>query len=390
MTERMNWMFFIMCFLGFAAFPVSAATEAASEQQPASQLGKADKASELIGIDIRDPQQERLGELKELMLDIKSGQIVYVVLGTGGVLGVGDKLVAVPAKVLRSDQEADCLILNADKAALKQAQDIEGNNWPTAASKEFDSFTGYASKPGDRIEEAAGAEPGVEAVIKETEIGATMNFIKASDLIGMSVNNEEKQTLGELSDVAVDLPAGKIRYAVLSNGGFLGVGEKLYAVPMDGFKWGGQRQNLVLNASKDTFNVAKSFDRSQWPTEPDVAFSKPVLQFQKEIVEPAGARRGDASFRSPGSTAQSSDELSATDQSNATEDLAVTQSLRKALVGDDTFSLAAKNVTIVTTETEVALKGMVESVEEAQRIYQKARELAGKRRVTDRLSVKNK
>jgi len=88
---------------------------------------------------------------------------------------------------------------------------------------------------------------------------------KASSLIGMDVRNEQNEKLGEIKDLVVDLPSGKIDYAVLSVGGFLGIGDKYVAVPPGAFTIAPDQQRVVLNADKAKIQNAPGFAKSSWP-----------------------------------------------------------------------------------------------------------------------------
>ena len=81
-------------------------------------LSKANKASDLIGMDVRNQQNEKLGDIKDLVVDLPSGKISYAVLSVGGFLGIGDKLIAVPPSAFSVAPTQDTLVLNADKAKI--------------------------------------------------------------------------------------------------------------------------------------------------------------------------------------------------------------------------------------------------------------------------------
>src|SRR5256885_13714801 len=57
----------------------------------------ANRASEIIGMEVRNAQDQKLGKIEDIILDLASGHVSYAVLSMGGVLGIGDKLVVVPA-----------------------------------------------------------------------------------------------------------------------------------------------------------------------------------------------------------------------------------------------------------------------------------------------------
>jgi sporulation protein YlmC with PRC-barrel domain len=97
-----------------------------------------------------------------------------------------------------------------------------------------------------------------------------LTLFRTSDLIGMKVWNSKGEDLGKIDDLVVDGPTGKIRYAALSHGGFLGMGDKLFAVPWDQFKLSRDvaknRTDLVLNVSLATLEKAPGFNKDNWPT----------------------------------------------------------------------------------------------------------------------------
>lgn len=87
-------------------------------------------ASTLIGDDVKNAQDENIGELKEIMIDLSSGKVAYAVLSFGGFLGLGDKYFAIPWDSLYVDQEEKCIRLNVDKERLKNAPGFDKDNWP--------------------------------------------------------------------------------------------------------------------------------------------------------------------------------------------------------------------------------------------------------------------
>jgi len=88
---------------------------------------------------------------------------------------------------------------------------------------------------------------------------------KASSIVGMKVKNQADETLGSIEDLVVDLKTGKISYAVLGVGGFLGIGEKYIAVPPSAFSIGAEEKTLVLNADKAKLQAAQGFVKTNWP-----------------------------------------------------------------------------------------------------------------------------
>ena len=89
------------------------------------------KAHSLIGMRVRNQQNERLGKIKDVVLDLQSGRVAYVVLSTGG---FRPKYVALPPSAFSAAASDKYLTLNADKDKVMNAAGFTRNNWPNMAS----------------------------------------------------------------------------------------------------------------------------------------------------------------------------------------------------------------------------------------------------------------
>lgn len=89
----------------------------------------------IIGVKIRNNDNEKLGDIKNLIIDKISGRVFYVTLSVGGFLGIGEKNIVVPWNALSYDKTNECFILNADKEKLKSAESINDgwNDWSNEA-----------------------------------------------------------------------------------------------------------------------------------------------------------------------------------------------------------------------------------------------------------------
>jgi hypothetical protein len=88
-------------------------------------------ADTLLGNDVYNKDGESLGDIKELMIDMASGKVAYAVLSFGGLLGMGDKLFAVPWAALALDTSHKRFTLNIPKAKLSSAPGFNKNRWPS-------------------------------------------------------------------------------------------------------------------------------------------------------------------------------------------------------------------------------------------------------------------
>ncbi len=91
----------------------------------------------LVGNKVTNKQDDDLGGIKDMMLDMHSGQVAYVVLSFGGIFGMGEKLFAVPWNALSLDTINKCFVLNADKEKLKNAPGFDKDNWPNMAEESW-------------------------------------------------------------------------------------------------------------------------------------------------------------------------------------------------------------------------------------------------------------
>lgn len=84
----------------------------------------------LTGTPVRNAEGEDLGEIKELMIDARTGHVAYAVLSFGGFLGFGDKLFSVPFQSLHLDTQANQFTLDIDRERLEDAPGFDKDDWP--------------------------------------------------------------------------------------------------------------------------------------------------------------------------------------------------------------------------------------------------------------------
>ena len=88
----------------------------------------------------------------------------------------------------------------------------------------------------------------------------------ASTLAGDAVVDRNGDSLGEIKEIMVDVPTGRVAYAVLSFGGFLGIADKLFAVPWSALTLDTDNKQFILDVDKDRLKDAPGFDKDHWPT----------------------------------------------------------------------------------------------------------------------------
>jgi sporulation protein YlmC with PRC-barrel domain len=102
---------------------------------------------------------------------------------------------------------------------------------------------------------------------------------KATAVIGTDIVNAKGDNLGEVKDVVIDPSTGRVAYAVVAFGGFLSMGEKLFAVPFNALNYNDDKNEYVLNMSKERLEKAPGFDADHWPMMDDEKWNRDVYAY---------------------------------------------------------------------------------------------------------------
>ncbi len=94
-------------------------------------------ANTLSGENVHNVQGEHLGDIKEIMLDMRTGQVAYAVLSFGGVFTIGEKLFAVPWSALKLDTVNKRFVLDVAKQRFEDAPGFDSDNWPDMADQSW-------------------------------------------------------------------------------------------------------------------------------------------------------------------------------------------------------------------------------------------------------------
>ncbi|HEY6452399.1 MAG TPA: PRC-barrel domain-containing protein [Steroidobacteraceae bacterium] len=101
----------------------------------------------------------------------------------------------------------------------------------------------------------------------------------ASTLSGDSVVDRHGESLGEIKEIMVDVPTGRVAYAVLSAGGFLGIADKLFAVPWSALTLDTNNKQFILDVDKDRLKEAPGFDKDHWPSMAQPTWASTIYKF---------------------------------------------------------------------------------------------------------------
>jgi sporulation protein YlmC with PRC-barrel domain len=99
------------------------------------------------------------------------------------------------------------------------------------------------------------------------------------EVVGRKVVSTQGENLGKIEEVMIDAVPGRVAYAVLSFGGFLGVGDKLFAVPWKSLNYDPQQEAFIINADKRLLERAPGFDKNSWPDLADTNWRASIYSY---------------------------------------------------------------------------------------------------------------
>jgi sporulation protein YlmC with PRC-barrel domain len=427
--------------------------ETGSTRQPMTQarserLNGAAKATDIIGMTVNNYQNERLGNVKDLAVDVESGRIVQVILSTGGFLGIGHTLTAVPPGALRLNAADKVLHLNASKAKLAAALKFDTSKWDkdTQSNRVTEVYGYYGERPYFVADNDGYRNPNLDGTVAATlphnmdgsintdgaravdkagnvetagNLEATNNWIstrnpdgtwtreyysnkqgannswsrlgyvqKASRLMGTPVKNLQDQKLGKVENLMVDVSAGRIVAVIISSGGYIGLGDELSAVPPTALRFNAAHDTLQLDASKEMLASSPHFKASQWPNFNQPGYAGGVYHAYK--VEPyfSTTATTDADNTRLNVRDRDSSTLTTLERGNRQADANTAAQIRKEIIADSRMSVNAKNVKITAIDGRVILCGLVNTAEEKRLIGEIADRIAHSENVDNQLEVK--
>jgi sporulation protein YlmC with PRC-barrel domain len=215
------------------------------------------RASELIGYNVVNSAGEDLGEVEDLLVNLTNGQVHYAIMSFGGFADIGENLYAIPLSALNFNTTDGAIVFDVDEAMLADAPSFDETTWPDMTLPEWDrDIYDYWQTRGVTMPEAE--------LLDETAT-VDRSAMRASELIGYNVVNSAGDDLGEIEDMMIGLDSQQVNYAVLSFGGFLDIGEKLFAIPVTALRLDPEQEAVVFDVDEETLANAPGFDENSWP-----------------------------------------------------------------------------------------------------------------------------
>lgn len=216
---------------------------------PDASVARDVRASKLIGKEVRSPKGERLGAIRDLILDVNNDAIHYAILSFGGAMGVGDKLFAFPLAAFQYTGSNEDLVLDTTRDRLGDAPGFEKSAWPDWAqpdtAMELERYFGAAGKLPKH---------------------ANARLARVSDLLDREINDRNGKDVGKIEDIVVTLRTSHIRYVVLAFDRAWSLNDKLLALPMNKIQVPDDKKApLVITLTRNDLDAEQAFDRKRWP-----------------------------------------------------------------------------------------------------------------------------
>ena len=242
------------------------------------------RASQVIGIKVGNAQNESLGKIDDLIVDVNNERVAYAILAFGGTLGLGPKLFAYPLSLLQpAAGRNDLLVLNVDKERLKRAPGFARKNWPDWNQSDYrgavDRYFGPTASP-----------PAMP----------NQHLVRASELIGKRVDDRQGKRAGQVEDLVVNLGNATIHYAVLEFDKAWSIDDRLLPLPMKSLIFPVDRnKDVLLTVASNELDLSHSFAARKWPDISDPAYQRSVDTYLERTTAAAPRPAGQSGQAGP-------------------------------------------------------------------------------------------
>jgi sporulation protein YlmC with PRC-barrel domain len=240
----------------------SAVSTATTTAQNANTLGKVERSNKLIGKEVYSSDNQKIGKIDNLIVDLESGHVLYAVVNAKNKVAVAPGIFQEPSR--------DRITATVDKAKLEGAPEFTSD----MDKRESMAKADFVSQVYQYFGQNAWWQGATAA-----NAGSFNNVHKASDLDGMKVFNTSNETIGMVDNLAIDLPAGRVVYVIFSPASSLKLGNNLYALPPNAFTLSSDQKNLVTGIDQSKFANAPHFAKNQWPNLSSPTYAQQVYQY---------------------------------------------------------------------------------------------------------------
>lgn len=337
---------------------------------PAELYQSKQSSSELIGIQVRNFQDETLGRVKFITADLENARLVEVFISSGGFLGFGGKLTSAPPRAFTLDPKKQVLRLNVTKARFDAAPRFKASDEASYA---------------DRMRIAAviryfGLQPWFyldgQMAAKNTEILRLGTVRDTGKIIGLPIKSPTGQYLGQVGSLMFDLPKGQIVHVVDET---QAMGENdSYILQARALRYNAARNGLVLNQN---FAEVKGGPHFKW-----IGGTRQSFEEEAYVNRKVQADRGLHSKQNLQEGVVG--HATVMEQGANFRDVQKTGRINQGIQADPHLSANAKNVEVVTTNAQTTLRGHVNTAADKKKAGEIAAKAGRSENVSNQLEVR--
>ncbi len=230
------------------------------------------KLSDLTDLDLKNGDKS-VGEVDGCILDATDGRVAFALIGKGGVLGIGEKTHLIPWESITVTAKDPA----KNEGAVARTRLTEAEIEAAPLYKKNEAIDAPMVR---RIRENAKL-----ASDSTWERIAGTHLVTSVDLKAATVHSTDDKDLGKIDEIVLAPDAGMVAYVVLGAGGFLGLGEKHFAMPLGVFEVSYDKDNKVLvraPLTKERFESAPEYESKEWNRMSERDWVKKVSTFWKK------------------------------------------------------------------------------------------------------------
>ena len=334
------------CIIALGAFALQAP---AAEPPTHENFRAVEQSISVIRMEVKDSQDQNIGRVDDLAIDLENGRLVEVIVSSGGFLGLGERTVAVPPAALRFDPADGVLRINVDKEKFKAAPDFAMSKWAEHSQSRHvaEVYRYYGQKP-------YFAADGQDSRSGNTATEPLGYIQRSSKLLGLPVKNLQDEPLGNVNSFLCDLASGRVLHVIVLAPGFL---KTKSVIPARELRFNAAHDALYLDVSTQAFKNEPRFkwiygDKGDFQEE---TFSDTKVAANEGVNTRQNVREGTANTYTPLA------------QGTSFADVDITYRIYVAMRADASLSQNAENVEVGTLDGRVTLRGHV-NTDEGKRV----------------------
>jgi sporulation protein YlmC with PRC-barrel domain len=217
------------------------------------------KLHDVLGQAVTTPQEKEVGRIENVVLDAATGDLLYCVVTSGSVLGVGGTLRTLPWGVIQGSADRQSFQLQLEEEQFTNAPHFDKDSWPDMEDRHWsDAIQVYYGKT-PRFGKRLGPD-------NEPVAQGPRPVLLATYVLQGHVRNPRGQRLGKIKDVVIDATAGQVAYVVLAFRDFPPRRAKWFALPWPALQQSKGLGTFITAVDAQVLKKAPGFARDRWPT----------------------------------------------------------------------------------------------------------------------------